>query len=162
MRWSSSLSYGPRRTIVNSLTANSLSTPPCLGCMISVNMHGYFLWFLAWNLGVIWINLRFRHVFLRLCSVLALLSCDCRLAWFGPSLLEKSMIWNQAQWRESQSKPNGPKAGSSKAHSVDQMKTKMRRSRSIRAGRDRAHHGLPIGPTTVSYTHLTLPTNREV
>ena len=67
--------------------------------------------------------------------------------WFGPSLWEKSMIWNQAKWREQQSKPNRPEAGRSKAHSVGQMKTKTHRSRNIGTGRDRAHHELPVGPT---------------
>ena len=73
---------------------------------------------------MIWINLRFLHVFLRLCSVLALLSYDCRLAWFAPSCRRNMWVDAKPSEERLKSKPNMPKTWSSKAHPVVQSSSK--------------------------------------
>jgi len=60
------------------------------------------------NLGLICINLRFMHIFLRLRSVLTLLSFDCRFEYFGLSFRRKARSWGQLSQESSKTSPIGP------------------------------------------------------
>jgi len=64
------------------------------------------------------------HVFLQLRSVLTLLSCDCRLAWFGPRFMRNMWVDAKPSEERLKSKPNRPKTWKSKANPEVQSSSK--------------------------------------
>jgi len=97
------------RSLASPLEISPISISNPVHWVISVNMYGYFWWFRLEILGLICINLQFMHVFLRLRSVLDLLSYDYRLTWFGPSFRRNGWVDvkpSEESWKAS---PIGPK-----------------------------------------------------
>jgi len=98
---------------------------------------------LASNFGLICINLRYTHIFLRLSSVLALLSFDCGFEYFGLCFRRKARSWGQLNQGSSKTSPIGPEQ-QSKASAATQTKLKTQCSRSDGSTAARGHHIRPV------------------
>jgi len=92
----------------------------------------------AQTLGLICIILQFMHIFLRLCSVLALSSFDCRFV-----CVERSQ-------EELQRKPNRLKSDDPRQKPANQKEHKTQRSRSGGTAVTRGHHRQPVVFTMAS------------
>jgi len=99
-------------------------------------------------LGLICIILRFMHVYLRLRSVLAFSSFDCRFVCVKPSFRRKARNWGQLSQEELQRKPNRPKSDDPRKKPANQKEHKTQHSRSDGTAAARGHHGQPVVFTT--------------